>query len=188
MTLTRIAAALVAAGLSLPALAAPGEAELLEKLAARLEKLESRNAELEKEVKALKGENDRIAQGLESPRLTETEPELTVRLKAVEKDALNMQKAARIAEGLEGIKIGASMATVLQSASGLPKGIENGANQLNYRADVSVELPLKPVGDIDQKLFAHLRLGQGLGLNSAFSNNGSFANTPNALAFRASGA
>lgn len=188
MTLTRIAAALVAAGLSLPALAAPGEAELLEKLAARLEKLESRNAELEKEVKALKGENDRIAQGLESPRLTETEPELTVRLKAVEKDALNMQKAARIAEGLEGIKIGASMATVVQHASGLPNGVENGASQLNYRADISVELPLKPVGDIDQKLFAHLRLGQGLGLNSAFSNNGNFANTPNALAFRASGA
>jgi high affinity Mn2+ porin len=188
MKLAKITAALIAAGLAMPALAAPSDAALLEKLAARLEKLESRNSELEKEVKALKGENDKVAQALDSPRLSEDEPDLTVRLKAVEKDALNMKKAAKIAEGLEGIKVGASLATVVQSASGLPKGIEGGGNQLNYRADVSVELPLKPLGDIEHKLFAHVRMGQGLGLNSGFSNNGSFANTPNALAFRASGA
>ena len=34
--------------------------------------------------------------------LSESEPELTVRLKAVEKDALGMKKAAKIAEGLDG--------------------------------------------------------------------------------------
>ncbi|HXE39762.1 MAG TPA: carbohydrate porin, partial [Azonexus sp.] len=119
---------------------------------------------------------------------SEDEPELTVRLKAVEKDQLNMKKAQKIAEGLDGIKVGASLATVGQKASGLPDGVENGTSQLNYRADISVELPLKPVGDIDHKLFAHLRMGQGLGLNAPFSNLGHFANTPNALAFRASGA
>ena len=152
-----------------------------------MEKLEARNTELEKEVKALKGESDKVAQGLESPRLSEDEPELTVRLKAVEKDALNMKKAAKIAEGLEGIKVGASLATVVQKASGLPEGVDGGSSQLNYRADVSVELPLKPVGDIDHKLFAHLRMGQGLGLNASLSRLGHFASAPNALAFRASG-
>jgi len=186
MRLAKLTAALVAAWLALPALAAPGPATL-EKLAARLEKLEARNAELEKEVKALKGESQEIAKGLDSPRLSENEPELTVRLKAVEKDALNMQKASKIAEGLEGIKVGASLATVGQHAYGLPKDIENGSSQLNYRADVSVELPLKPLGDIEHKLFAHLRMGQGLGLNAAFTNLGHFASAPNALAFRASG-
>lgn len=198
MRLAKITAALVAAGLALPALAGPKEIELLQKLTARLEKLEARNAELEKklearnsgleqQVKALKSESDEIAKGLDSPRLSQYEPELTVRLKAVEKDALGMKKAAKIAEGLEGIKVSAALATVGQHATGLPSDIENGSSQLNYRADVSVELPLAPIGDIDHKLFAHLRMGQGLGLNAAFSRLGHFASAPNALAFRASG-
>lgn len=187
MKLAKITAALVAAGLALPALAEP-DAATLQKLLERMEKLEARNAELEKKVKTLEGESEEIAKGLDSPRLSQYEPELTVRLKAVEKDALEMKKAAKIAEGLEGIKVSAALATVGQHATGLPQGVENGSSQLNYRADVSVELPLSPVGDIEHKLFAHLRMGQGLGLNSAFSNLGFFASAPNALAFRASGA
>jgi aryl carrier-like protein len=198
MKLAKITAALVAAGLALPALAGPKEIELLQKLTSRLEKLEARNAELEKklearnsgleqQVKTLKDESNAVAAGLDSPRLSQYEPELTVRLKAVEKDALEMKKAARIAEGLEGIKVSAALATVGQHASGLPGGVENSSSQLNYRADVSVELPLAAIGDIEHKLFAHLRMGQGLGLNAAFSNLGHFASAPNALAFRASG-
>lgn len=187
MRLAKLTAALVAAGLSLPALAGPREAELLERLSARLEKLEARNAELEKQVKDLKTERNAIEAGLDSPRLSENEPELTSRLKAVEKDQLNMRKAQKIAEGLDGIKVGASLATVGQMASGLPSGVENGSAQINYRADVSIELPLKAVGDIEHKLFAHLRMGQGQGLNAAFTNLGHFASAPNALAFRASG-
>ena len=141
MRLSHLTTALLAAGLALPALAGPQEIELLEKLNARLEKLEARNAELEKQVKALSGESEAIAAGLDSPRLSENEPELTVRLKAVEKDALNMKKAAKIAEGLEGIKVGAALATVGQHAFHLPQGVDGGSSQLNYRADVSVELP-----------------------------------------------
>ena len=136
MKLAKITAALVAAGLAVPALAGPKEIELLEKLTARLEKLEARNAELEKklearnsgleqQVKTLKDESDAVAAGLDSPRLSQYEPELTVRLKAVEKDALEMKKAAKIAEGLEGIKVSAALATVGQHASGLPGGMEN---------------------------------------------------------------
>jgi high affinity Mn2+ porin len=43
----------------------------------RMEKLEARNAELEKEVKTLKNESDEIAKGLESERISQYEPELT---------------------------------------------------------------------------------------------------------------
>lgn len=187
MRLTTLTAALLAAGLAMPAIASP-ESALLEKLAARLEKLEARNTELEKEVKALKGESEQIAQGLDSPRLSQYEPELTVRLKAVEKDALEMKKSAKLAEKFDGIKVSAALSTVLQHASGLPQGTTGAGGQLNYRADVTVELPLAAIGNIEHKVFAHVRMGQGQGLNAPFANLGHFASAPNAVAFRASGA
>lgn len=187
MRLTTLTAALLAAGLAMPAIASP-ESALLEKLAARLEKLEARNTELEKEVKGLKGESEQIAQGLDSPRLSQYEPELTVRLKAVEKDALEMKKSAKLAEKFDGIKVSAALSTVLQHASGLPQGTTGAGGQLNYRADVTVELPLAAIGNIEHKVFAHVRMGQGQGLNAPFANLGHFASAPNAVAFRASGA
>ncbi len=187
MKLTKITAALVAAGLALPAFGASDSATL-EKLAARLERLEARNAELEKEVKVLKGESEQVTKSLDNERLSQYEPELTTRLKATEKDVLEMKKSAKIAESLEGIKATAALATVVQGASGLPSGTEDAGTQLNYRADVTVELPLKPIGDIEHKLFGGFRMGQGQGLNTAFSRLGYFASAPNALAFRASGA
>ncbi len=192
MRYSLMTAALVAAGAVTPALAAPpdaaGNAALLEKMMARLEKLEARNNELEKEVKALKGDNEKIAQGLENERLSQYEPELTARLKAAEKDVLEAKKSVKTLSGLEGLKGTAALATVGQTARGLPKGSENGGSQLNYRADVTVEMPLKKIGDTEHKLFAHFRMGQGLGLNQAFSSLGHFASAPNAVAFRASGA
>ena len=187
MKLTKITAALVAAGLALPAFGASDSATL-EKLAARLERLEARNAELEKEVKVLKGESEQVAKSLDNERLSQYEPELTTRLKATEKDVLEMKKSAKIAESLEGIKATAALATVVQGASGLPSDTEDAGTQLNYRADVTVELPLKPIGDVEHKLFGGFRMGQGQGLNTAFSRLGYFASAPNALAFRASGA
>ncbi|MBU1365782.1 MAG: carbohydrate porin [Gammaproteobacteria bacterium] len=187
MKLAKITAALVVAGLALPALAA-SDAATLQKLMERMEKLEARNAELEKQVKSLKSESEEIAKGLDSPRLSENEPELTVRLKAVEKDALEMKKSASLADKFDGIKVGAALTTVAQHATGLPTGTADGGGQLNYRADVSVELPLDPIGDIEQKVFAHVRIGQGQGLNGAFGNLGLFASAPNSVAFRASGA
>ncbi len=186
-----LAAALAAAGLvtlASPAIAAGKEAELLQRLAERLEKLEARNAELEKEVKTLKADNEKIEKGLESERISQYEPELTARLKAVEKDALEMRKSSKVIEALDGLKAGASLTTVAQKPSGLPRHTADGNSQLSYRADATVELPLGPIGDVEQKLFAHFRMGQGLGLNTPFANLGHFASAPNAVAFRASGA
>ena len=47
---------------------------------------------------------------------------------------------------------------------------------------------MQPIGDIEHKLFGGFRMGQGQGLNTAFSGLGYYASAPNALAFRASGA
>jgi len=161
MRLSKLTAALVAAGLALPACAA-SDAATLQKLMERMEKLEARNAELEKEVKALKNESAEIAKGLDSPRLSENEPELTVRLKATEKDVLEMKKSSKVVESLEGIKATAALATVVQGASGLPSGTPDSGTQLNYRADVEVEIPLAKVADVgESKLFFHIRAGQG---------------------------
>ena len=194
--------------IALPAHAAPSEAELMkliQKLGERVDKLEKRNAELErqargsgatasppaeleKRVESLEQAQTEVTKGLESDNVSQYEPELTSRLKAVETDVLDMKKPAKTIEALEGLKAGVSLTTVAQMPSGLPSGTTNGNSQLNYRADVTVELPLEPIGNIDHKLFAHFRMGQGLGLNSPFASLGAFASAPNAVAFRASGA
>jgi len=75
----------------------------LKRLAERIEKLEARNRELEK--------------ALESDRLSEKEPELVMRLKAVEFQTLSMQKQARQIEALEGITVGASLTGVVQKVN-----------------------------------------------------------------------
>lgn len=193
---------------ALPTHAAASEADLMaliEKLGERVDKLEKRNAELERQaassgatasrpaaleerVESLEQAQAQVTEGLESENVSQYEPELTSRLKAVETDVLGMKKSAKTIEALEGLQAGVSLTTVAQMPSGLPKGTADGNSQLNYRADVTAELPLEPIGNIDHKLFAHFRMGQGLGLNSPFSNLGAFASAPNAVAFRASGA
>ena len=192
-----------AAMFALPAHAATSQEEmlrLLEKMNTRLEQLEKRNAELEKQVKSpaapalesrirtLEESQARISEGLDSDRISENEPELTSRLKAVEKDALAVKKAAKKIDALDGLKAGMSLTTVAQRPSGLPQNTSDGNSQLNYRADVTVELPFSPIGNVDQKVFAHIRIGQGQGLNAPMSALGAFASAPNAVAFRASGA
>jgi len=142
-------------------------------------------SDLEARVRRLEEAQRRIDEGLSSEELSEREPELTSRLKAVEYQALGMLKQARTIEALEGITAGLSLTTVGQWPSRLraPAGSDvvgrPADSQLNYRADVFVGLPLEPVGDIDNQLFAHVRFGQGTGLNDyyAFSK-------PNASAFR----
>lgn len=179
--------------------AANSEDELmreLKRLSARLEKIEQRNAELEKKleataapaameqrVKSLEEGQARVAKGLDDENISENEPYLTSRLKAVEYQALGMQKQARTVESLEGITAGMSLTTTAQKASALAAGsAPNGASQLNYRGDVFVSLPLPDVGNTKNHIFSQFRLGQGTGLNDlpVFAK-------PNASAFRALG-
>jgi hypothetical protein len=195
-----------AATLALPANAAPSQEELLQllmKLNNRLDQLEKRNQDLEKQLQAqqrptpapprqaspvleqrvqrLEDAQAKIDKGLESESISENEPELTSRLKAVEYQSLNTLKAARVIEALDGVTAGVSLTTVAQQPNGTavnsPAGMENG--QLNYRADAFVTLPLPTVGDTESRIFAQFRMGQGSGLNAMTSYS-----KPNASAFR----
>ncbi len=196
---------LIAALLSAPTYAADATPEamqrLLEKMNARLEQLEKRNDALEKQLKAqasssvldtrvqaLEDKQAQLNQALDSDNISENEPELVYRLKAVEKDTLDVKKAGKKVDALDGVKVGMSLSMVAQRPAGLPKGTLNGNSQLSYRSDLTVELPLTPIGDIEHKLFTHIRVGQGAGLNAPMTALGAFASAPNALAFRASGA
>ncbi len=161
---------LLAASLMLPGVAfADTEVEQLKQLVKRLEQ----------RVQELERRDARIDKGLETDTLSENEPELTARLKALEHQSVSTLKAARTVESLEGIKVGASLTTVAQHPGGLPAGSAANQSELNYRGDVFIGLPLEHIGDTEQQLFAQFRFGQGNGLNdlAAFSR-------PNASAFR----
>ncbi len=166
---------------------------LIERLNARVEKLEKSNAELEQRqagqssipqalderVRSIEEHNARIARGLDSERVSENEPELTSRLKAVEMQASSMNKAARTIDALDGVTAGMSLTTTAQH----PSGAQQPNSQLNYRGDIFVTLPMGKIGDIDNKFFAQFRLGQGDGLNTLATYS-----KPNASAFRVVGA
>lgn len=180
------------------AFAATSEADLarlLEQLKTRVDRLEQRNADLERElansraqkpsdqtpaareieqrVQALELNQTRVSEGLARDTISENEPDLTARLKAVEAQAQGMQSAARKIDGLDDVSTGLSLTTVAQK----PFGTNSRNSQLNYRADAFVNLPLGNVGDIEQRVFAQLRLGQGAGLSDlpAYSNANSSA-------------
>jgi hypothetical protein len=125
---------------------------------------ESSNAELFKRIERLEKKNEELEKALEGERVSEKEPELATRLKAVEFQTLSMQKQARMIESLEGIAAGVSFTTVAQHAGGSATTDGSSESQWNYRADVSVSLPGGEIGNAEGKLFAHFRMGQGDGL------------------------
>lgn len=191
-----LAGAILAGGL--PALAAePSQADLLKelrRLSERMEKLEARNAELEKKVqntpaksdgelaqrvKTLEENNARMETALESDRLSEKDPEVITRLKDIEFRTLSMQKQARMIESLEGITAGASLTMVAQSVNKAAVAAGEPGSALNYRGDVSVTLPGGVIGNAEGRIFAQFRLGQGNGL----ALNNTYTSTPNTTAF-----
>ncbi|MGE5452351.1 MAG: carbohydrate porin [Acidobacteriota bacterium] len=104
-------------------------------------------------------------QALGTDRISEAEPELVTRLKAVEFQTLEMQKQARQIEALEGIAVGASMTAVVQRALGSHSTLPaQGPSRANYRGDVSLSLPGGQSGDLEGRFFTHFRFGQGTGL------------------------
>ena len=164
---------------------------LLQRLMERVEKLEKRNAELEQalqpratsansqieaRLKALEERNTQLDSALSTEDVSEKEPELAARLKAVEYQALDIQKQAKVIDSIEGFSAGAAFTTVAQRAS----GIDTGGTELNYRADITVTTPTIKTGDIESKVFGHFRVGQGKGLSDKFT---SFVG-PNATSFQ----
>lgn len=180
------------------AAAGPSQADLVklvEQLNQRMERLEQRNAELERELREgraqrqpqasatgnveqrvlqLEKKHEDLAHSLESDTISENDSELATRLKAVEAQAQGMLPAARRMEALDGVSAGLSLSTVAQHSTST-------GSQLNYRADAFINLPLKPVGDVKHKVFAQFRLGQGAGVNALPTYS-----TPNATSFQVS--
>ncbi len=119
---------------------------------------------LKERVRRLENDKANIEAALAEERISEQEPEFVTRLKAVEFQALSMQKQARTVEALEGVSAGAALSLAAQSANDGSTLDDSGESQLNYRADVSVNLPGGDIGNAEGNLFAHFRMGQGDGL------------------------
>jgi hypothetical protein len=154
--------------LSSGAAAADSDAVLaeLKRLAERIEMLEVHNREW--------------AKALDSDRLSEKEPELVTRLKAVEFQTLSMQKQARQIEALEGISVAANLTGVVQRVNAGGAATGQRESRTNYRGDITIALPGGEVGDVEGKIFTHFRLGQGNGVGL----RPTYVSTPNTLAFQ----
>jgi high affinity Mn2+ porin len=167
------------------ALATPAEEQLRKDMAAlmqRVERLEKDNralrgrvegqatapkgwnAPVEQRVQALEQSRETTERALASERLSENEPEMATRLKAVEFQMQGLQKQARQIEALEGISASASLTGVVQGVNDGGAVDQKGHSRASYRGDLSVALPGGSMGDIDGKIFTHLRFGQGTGV------------------------
>lgn len=176
-------------------------ADLLERLNLRVQRLEQVNADLQRQLAASRAEpgapsapgpkaveqrllaleqhQTLLDKSLELDTISEKEPDLSARLKAVETQAQGFAGPVGKLRAFDGIKGGLSLTMAAQKS--LTSGTDDA--QLGYRTDAFVSLPLEPIGDTEQSLFAQLRLGQGAGLNglpSTFTN-------PNASAFQLGG-
>lgn len=197
-TLRTLALALAASGPAGAGEISPEMLEALQHLQDRLARLETRNAELERQlanrksgadgvlearVQQLESASAKIENAMASDRLSQNEPEIATRLKAVEFQALGMKKQARMVEALEGITAGVSFTTLAQHANA--GGAVNGRaeSQLSWRGDAQVSLPGGRVAQADGKLFFHFRTGQGDGLSGLHPG----FSAPNATAFQLSG-
>ncbi len=131
---------------------------------------------LEKRINALEAENVQLKKSLDEPYISDSEPEISARLKAVESQVNSYRKAARTVESLDGIEAGVGLTMAAQGLSGAPADAEKSA-ELNYRGDVTVSLPAGNIGASEGFIFTHFRMGQGLGLENPGNAFSSFNGT-----------
>lgn len=160
-----IFAGLLGAGINLPAIAADISTSTNERLEA-----------LEKRIQTLESENTRLKKSLDQPYISDSEPEISARLKAIESQVYSYRKAARTVESLDGIKAGVGLTMALQRLATPPPDSRKSA-ELNYRGDVSVSLPAGNIGASEGFIFTHFRMGQGLGLENPGNAFSSFNST-----------
>lgn len=163
-----------AAGLSLagPALASP-ETEAMKE---EIRRLQERIQQLENAEKRAKGAGATPSGGAEVEDLQD-------RVEDLEGQVQQLKKPSKVEEALDGVSAGASLTMVSQRAlSGTTTGRTE--TQLNYRGDIEVEVPLDTFGTLagvgGSKLFAHVRFGQGAGLQQV---NPTLTATPNTTSF-----
>ncbi len=186
-----LAALLVGAGLDIPAQAETDVEKLnnaVERLLKRVEQLEASSkrleAALEKEEAAGHSTTPRVTkhQAATERAANEKVNDLDDRVEDLENQLVTLKKPNKLEEALEGVTVGTELAMVSQRAQ---RGATQGnKSQLNYRADVTVEVPLDSFGKLagvgDSKLFFHLRAGQGEGLKFV---SPIYTATPNSTAF-----
>ncbi|VAX12828.1 hypothetical protein MNBD_GAMMA24-1818 [hydrothermal vent metagenome] len=160
-----VIAALLWAGINLPAMADDTGATINQRLEA-----------MEKRIQTLESENSRLKKSLDQPYISDSEPEISARLKAIESQVYSYRKAARTVESLDGIKAGAGLTMAVQRLSSIPLNSKKSA-ELNYRGDVNVSLPAGNIGASEGFIFTHFRMGQGLGLENPGSAFSSFNST-----------
>lgn len=149
--------ALAAGVTALPSAAALAESEDVKALMAEIRRLAER-------VEALEKQNREMEKALTTERISEVEPEIATRLKAVEAQTLAMQKQSRLAEALEGISVEGSLTGVVQRVNSAGAAVADRESRANYRGDIAVTLPGGEVGDGEGMLFTHVRFGQGNGV------------------------
>ena len=148
--------------LSLPVIAADSNMAVVLK---RLEQMEQR-------IKTLEKENALLNKSLNEPYISDSEPEVSARLKALESQSNSYKGAVKIAEALDGIEVSGGLTMMAQGVSGTPENTKD-TDEVNYRGDVTVSLPAGDIGASEGLLFAHFRVGQGLGVENpgdAFSS------------------
>jgi chaperonin cofactor prefoldin len=159
----------------------------VELLLRRVEQLEASNKRLEAELqKTEAATSPRAAPQATAPKdaaVSAQVKELSERVEDVEGEVTALKQPSKLQEALEGITVGASLAMVGQSAV---RGdvSQDSKSQLNYRADVEVDIPLDTIGKLagvgDSRLFFHIRAGQGEGLQFV---SPTLTATPNSTAF-----
>ncbi len=148
--------------LSLPVIAADSNMAVVLK---RLEQMEQR-------IKTLEKENALLNKSLNEPYISDSEPEVSARLKALESQSNSYKGAVKIAEALDGIEVSGGLTMMAQGVSGTPENTKD-TDEVNYRGDVTISLPAGDIGASEGLLFAHFRVGQGLGVENpgdAFSS------------------
>jgi len=197
----RTAVALAVLGATSAGHAAPAQDKVLaelRRLAERIEKLEQRNSELEarlaapaqpaaalaQRVEALEQANHELATSLGSDRLSEREPELAIRLKAIEERTNAMAAPSRLAEAFDGIAIEGSAATVAQRIDGDAREDGTHESQLSWRGDLGITLPAGEIGRGKGEFYTQLRMGQG---DSFTGLKPTFTAAFNSLAFQTGG-
>ena len=172
-TALALAAALCAGAAPLAATAATDTDALLVQIKALAERVER-----------LEAQNTQLRSALDSDRISENEPELATRLKAVEVQQQALQApSSKLIEALEGISVEGSLTGMVQQAR--RRDLDDpgaGQSRSNYRGDVGVTLPGGKFGDSTGKVFVHARFGQGAGL----ALRPTYTSTANSTTFRGS--
>ncbi|MBI5721320.1 MAG: carbohydrate porin [Burkholderiales bacterium] len=139
--------------------------------------------ETERRLKKLEDAQAQAERALKTERLSDSEPDLVTRLKAVEYQTLSIQKQARQIEALEGITVGASLTSMVQRVGAAGNTDARAQSRANYRGDIAVTLPGGDMGNAEGSLFTQLRFGQGEGI----ALRPTYSSTPNTTAFQVSG-